>query len=472
MKPQMLLILSLIFSLAASDAAWARTKKKTDITPPGNTPGDVTDDSSDNKDEKPKTRKPRKPTEKPVDKVKPDTKEDDVDVPAKPKKPKTTPKEKPETKKDDEKSSRVPSRLPSQGIYDNASDLPTYDMIKGAKKSIDIEIYQMGDPEFRRLLREALNAGIKMRIIKDGTSLGEKCRVFNPAAASDDEDCKDQKAFLKEVKSAGGEYVPFNKKELCGNGKSNCYEHGKMIIVDEKAVLLSTGNFNSSSFCNKEANPDHCNRDFSYVSSDATVVRALSAVFENDLKGERYDVMGVMSSAAQAKVTVSPHSLDPLVEFIRSSRETLVIENQYLNDPTMNAEIIAAAKRGVKVKLVLASLCSFGMPDEGAIDRIDDNFIAFESAGVEVRMFSKSVTISGKPGYMHAKAIIVDGERAWMGSVNGSSMSLSSNREFGVFFNTPAQVNKFERVVMGDFNHPNTQTWEESARCEKDRSKR
>jgi phosphatidylserine/phosphatidylglycerophosphate/cardiolipin synthase-like enzyme len=93
---------------------------------------------------------------------------------------------------------------------------------------------------------------------------------------------------------------------------------------------------------------------------------------------------------------------------------------------------------------------------------------AFEQAGIQVRMFSGAQTINGKIGYLHAKAILIDNNRAWMGSVNGSSPGTSANREFGLFFNDPLIVNHLSQVMHYDFVDPRGETWQESAKCLRD----
>jgi phosphatidylserine/phosphatidylglycerophosphate/cardiolipin synthase-like enzyme len=80
-------------------------------------------------------------------------------------------------------------------------------------------------------------------------------------------------------------------------------------------------------------------------------------------------------------------------------------------------------------------------------------------------MFNKNIEIYGKHGYLHAKAIIVDDKKAWMGSVNGSTEALTLNREFGIFFKDAHNVHKLAFEMNKDFRDPNAETWEESFDC-------
>jgi phosphatidylserine/phosphatidylglycerophosphate/cardiolipin synthase-like enzyme len=52
--------------------------------------------------------------------------------------------------------------------------------------------------------------------------------------------------------------------------------------------------------------------------------------------------------------------------------------------------------------------------------------------------------------YIHAKAIVVDGTTAWIGSENFTTGSLKYNREVGVIFTTPSEVAKVQAAIQSD----------------------
>ncbi|POA74772.1 hypothetical protein C1882_29035, partial [Pseudomonas sp. FW305-E2] len=67
--------------------------------------------------------------------------------------------------------------------------------------------------------------------------------------------------------------------------------------------------------------------------------------------------------------------------------------------------------------------------------------------------------------YLHAKAIIVDGAHAWVGSVNGSTTSLSDNREYGIFLDDNNLINQLDKFVSSDFNNNASESWQDSIVC-------
>ncbi len=364
-----------------------------------------------------------------------------------------------------------------EGFRDNTTEQPVFRALELARKSIDIEIYEMSDPDVRAALRSAMARRpepVRVRVVKDPDPLGENCRYFAPVTEKDSADCRDQKALVAEVRaSPGGAFVPFNKAELCGGVSKNgrpkkCFEHGKLMIVDGRYALMSTGNFNSSNLCNQKRGPRVCNRDFSYITSDTDVVKAVSAVFEGDLAGRSYELPALLTPAVSAKLTVSPYSQAPLVAFINSAKKSVRIENQYLKEKAIDAALKARAAAGVKVQVMVSSLCSFGKPKSTRSS--EELFSAFERAGIEPRLFTAAMRVGGRPGYLHAKAIVVDDERAWVGSVNGSETATSANREFGVFFDDPSDVRRLTAILESDFSSPASETWRESLECAKDRA--
>jgi phosphatidylserine/phosphatidylglycerophosphate/cardiolipin synthase-like enzyme len=370
--------------------------------------------------------------------------------------------------------------IPATGLYNNEDGSPLISLVQSAKKTIDIEIYQMENAAFIESLRDALKRKVKVRIVKDPTPLGETCKLF-PAPTDvvpTDAACVNQHQLKAEIIAAGGAFVAFNKPQLCADSSKNCFQHGKLVIADRKTALISTGNFNDSNLCDLNANPKptRCNRDFSIITNDQNALNALNQIIEKDLKAVRYDLNSILSSTGQdsnpssstAVLTVSPLSLTPLVAFIDSAKKTLDIQNQYLNEPTLNAAILRAAARGVKVKLMVASVCSFGPPSPKKIEDTKRIYGAFDAAGVYTRMFTSKIQIRGINGYLHSKVFLVDNKRAWIGSVNGSTSAASNNREFGLFTSEPKDISNLTKTLDSDLNDRDGETWEESTRCLKD----
>jgi phosphatidylserine/phosphatidylglycerophosphate/cardiolipin synthase-like enzyme len=89
----------------------------------------------------------------------------------------------------------------------------------------------------------------------------------------------------------------------------------------------------------------------------------------------------------------------------------------------------AAAHRGVRVRLLISDT--------------SDGVSAVRSHGVKVELMSSP--------YVHAKAIVADGKRVFIGSENISSVSLDDNREMGIILQTKAAVGVVESTFQADW---------------------
>jgi cardiolipin synthase len=359
--------------------------------------------------------------------------------------------------------------LPPQGIvglHVNHEYMPLIDLIDEAAVAIDMELYEMFDSGVHAALHRALARGVQVRVVAEPAPVGQRCSVFEAEAEGDSPDCINAKLLVATVRQRGGVYEPYDKSVLCTS--SRCVQHGKLAIFDGARALVSTGNFNASSLCSPGSSVPTCNRDYTVVSDDPKVVAKLTEVFEADLAASPYDLAALLGDELADELTVSPLSRTPLVAFIDSAERSLRVANQYLHEPELNDAIVAAARRGVDVQVMVASFCYFGRPSRDDVDTETEIFTAFDVAGVESRIFTRQMTIGGKPGYLHAKAIVVDDERAWVGSVNGSVAGTSANREFGLFFDEPDWVARLSRSLDRDFADERGESWRESLSCQSD----
>jgi phosphatidylserine/phosphatidylglycerophosphate/cardiolipin synthase-like enzyme len=97
---------------------------------------------------------------------------------------------------------------------------------------------------------------------------------------------------------------------------------------------------------------------------------------------------------------------------------------------------VAARKQaGVDVRVLLA--------DPGWIDRNADAAQFLRQRNIPVKYLST-------PG-IHAKALLADGTRLYVGSINLSYTSLTQNREVGVVLTEPAAAQAFSRTFDGDW---------------------
>ena len=107
-----------------------------------------------------------------------------------------------------------------------------------------------------------------------------------------------------------------------------------------------------------------------------------------------------------------------------------------LNDPTIIASLVAAQHRGVRVRVVLDRAYHGGYENQNAD-------AALARGGVLVRWAPASTIY-------HAKYMVVDDARAYVGTGNFTSQWYATTRDFWVEDTSPADVRAIERVFAAD----------------------
>jgi phosphatidylserine/phosphatidylglycerophosphate/cardiolipin synthase-like enzyme len=196
------------------------------------------------------------------------------------------------------------------------------------------------------------------------------------------------------------------------------YAHAKYMVLDGETGVIMSMNFDSGAM-NDE-------RNYGFVDRDAEDVADLQRIHTMDWAAGG-DQAPRPANLACTRLIVSPdNSLARVLAVIGGAQHTLDIEAQYITDSQVSSAVVAAALRGVAVRVILEDPAQqAGNGDVGA---------AFGSAGIPVQYAVAQF-------YVHAKLIVADGV-PFIGSENYSQTSLSMNREVGglVFESDSAQI--------------------------------
>jgi phosphatidylserine/phosphatidylglycerophosphate/cardiolipin synthase-like enzyme len=127
---------------------------------------------------------------------------------------------------------------------------------------------------------------------------------------------------------------------------------------------------------------------------------------------------------------------------INAARHTLSVENEEMGDSTVTGALIAAARRGVDVKVIMTAESEW-----------DSAFSELTHAGVHVRLFADS----DKALYIHAKAVVADAgdsdQQIFVGSENFSKASLHYNRELGLRTANKSVISIINATLATDYAH-------------------
>jgi cardiolipin synthase len=126
------------------------------------------------------------------------------------------------------------------------------------------------------------------------------------------------------------------------------------------------------------------------------------------------------------------------LEAIRRAQDYIYIENAYFSDDSVLYELVRARRRGVDVRVIIASSA-----DSGVMNLSNQVTIN--------RMLRNGIRVYSYPGMTHVKAAVYDGW-ACLGSANFDKLSLQINREINLGTSHPETVNRLlNRVFLPDF---------------------
>ena len=267
-----------------------------------------------------------------------------------------------------------------------------YRQITTARKTIDMEMYELEDTTAEKDLAAAAARGVTVRVLLDQDFSG---KAANAAAIR----------YLGDhgvhVRSAPAGYI----------------FHIKATTFDGMTSDISTANLTAQYYATS--------RDAEIVDSDPVQVDAIEKTFANDWAAAPSGTPAAQTVQAPGLVwspnTGSGTAETALVAQISAARQSVDFESEELADPAVYDALAADARRGVTCRIVMTNSSDW-----------DTAFAAVTHAGCRVHVFPDSATAL----YIHEKLILDDAGSAvqslLIGSQNASVTSLTRNRELGI----------------------------------------
>jgi cardiolipin synthase len=126
---------------------------------------------------------------------------------------------------------------------------------------------------------------------------------------------------------------------------------------------------------------------------------------------------------------------DAAVDLIRGATRRLDVMNYYIGEPHVIREIVAAARRGVRVRLVVADSAHANAVTYRAFQHHYDALIG---AGVEIWEY---------PAVVHAKVIVAD-DQVLVGTLNLDAWAMYRNPELGLRFDDAEVADRFVSTLF------------------------
>lgn len=293
-------------------------------------------------------------------------------------------------------SPSVPRTTPLEvSVLPDAGATPFVSVLQRATKTIRVMVYQMGNGPILDTLEAKAKAGVSVQVILDVVQ-------------------KDtNEKYMTRLLAAGANVIWSDAKFQ--------YMHAKVIIVDEKEAVISTGNY-AAFRMNME-------RNYAVRDADPADLDVLVKLFDADFARKEPDL-------GCTRLLVSPvNAKQRLLDFIATAKKEVLVESMQLADQDVRSALAARKSAGADVRVLLA--------DPSWIDANADAAAFLATKGIPARHMSE-------PG-VHTKAVVVDGATAYAGSINFSWTSLTKNREVGVLVDEVPNVASMRSTFEKDW---------------------
>lgn len=278
-----------------------------------------------------------------------------------------------------------------------SGEKPIVDAINASQKEVDVEVYLLSDDAIISSLISACQRGVAVRLM------------------------------LEEHPFGGGNVNKNTYQKL----HSSCIQekwtnpafpltHEKAIIVDGQEIFVLNQNLTTSAF-NK-------NREYDIIDLNQNDVTELRNIFNADWERSSYQI-------ANQNIVVSPiNSRNILSSLIQSATKNLSIEIEVIDDPDITRLLIQKA-HDISIQVILPSFSQITANRKTAA--------RLAAAGIQVRTLSSP--------YIHAKLIVQDSIKAYIGSINLTTQSMDENREVGIIIAQSDIINQLAQIFLQDW---------------------
>ncbi len=214
------------------------------------------------------------------------------------------------------------------------------------------------------------------------------------------------------------------------------FVHEKSFVIDNQTAIISTANITGSSFSS--------NREYLVQLEQPELVGEIASVFDADWAGTDVDLKDAKLVWSPSQTTsaglVRGNARAKILDLINTAKQSLLLEQEAMADEEVIQALIAAQARGVMVGFV-------GSPKPPTDTYIVAGAERLKAAGIKIRWLLNN--------FVHAKVILADDARAFVGSENISINSLNANRELGVILektDAPEAITQLKTQLEADVN--------------------
>jgi len=281
---------------------------------------------------------------------------------------------------------------------------PVLRFIESAQNSLLVKQFTLTDESLIQAVIDRKKAGVDVRVMLN-------------AARSGGDRANDE--TFEQFQNAGIDVQWTNPKFYV--------THEKSIVVDERAALVATFNMCLKYFTQT--------RDYGVIIDDPAHVAQIVEVFNADWNHEDWE-----PSVYRGLLWSNSNSRFHMARFIDTATHRIDVQHPKFVDAVILDHLAAAVERGVKVHVLCGGRHGISEGD------VLDTFASLRT----LRRFGAKVH-KQKNLRVHAKLLIVDDERALVGSMNIDRSAFDLRRELGITITEPAVVARLKAVFESDW---------------------
>jgi cardiolipin synthase len=329
--------------------------------------------------------------------------------------------------------------------------------VASANQTIHVNVYEFSSPVMAQALADARGRGVDVSILVEGGPVGG----ISP----------EEKAAIRFMNQSG---IPVYQMMTAGDRKAPYrFDHAKYLVIDTRAVLLTSENFKSSGF---PVSGTRGNRGWGVILENMAISRYFEDVFFIDIRGPNSipisgspGALEVVSpvpytpefpsrqfSGARVTPVLAPDTSYLIDNLLSRAETTIDIEQAYITNESAYAlnpflsTAINASRRGVHVRVLLDAYW-YNIENEKDNDEMAaliNRIGAAEGIPLEARCADLE---SNNLEKVHNKGVIVDNRSVLVSSINWNSNSPNFNREAGVIIESPGAAQYFKEVFDDDW---------------------
>jgi phosphatidylserine/phosphatidylglycerophosphate/cardiolipin synthase-like enzyme len=310
-------------------------------------------------------------------------------------------------------------KVPSLFIEPQAGRGPILEAIDSARSDIRLGICNISDRQIGDALGAAEARGVNVEVIVDQADYHDK----------PDEQVEIARLLAQQV-----------SVHLSNPVFPQSFE--KELVIDQRRVVIMTMCLIPETFTNT--------RDYGIILANPGTIREVTSVFDTDWShsapvGQSTPPFNPTPPLHVPSLIWGPTDATAKLSFlIQSAAHTIDLTTELLGDPYLEGQLIAAAHRGVQVRMITPLNTR-----DGTSNAAQAALLA--SAGIGARVTPDLNPPPGAPPYMHAKTMIVDGRTAYLGSIDIETSEATRDRELGIIVRQPALLGEVRNQFQADW---------------------